>query len=126
WRLPQARRDALVFLPLLLPPLGRQCSGVLAYLYSSVVSPFSRSICLEQFVKQTPVINQALAQIFGPRFAVLVTLGDRMSRPKVLYDLRVIYRNVFSAVLEIGHWVTSCAHYITDQVIGAFYRLCRV
>src|ERR1700693_6415086 len=49
-----------------------------------------------------------------------------MSRPKILYDLRMVHRNVFRAVFEIAHWVASCTHHAANESIGALYRLCRV
>jgi len=63
-------------------------------------------------------VNHRLAQVFGSCIASLAALGDDVSGTIVLYDGRMIDRDVRCALIEISKRVAAGLHGLAYQTIG--------
>ena len=79
----------------------------------------------DEFVKQRPIMNHCLTQIFRACLTPRLAKGGLVCRTVMVQNQRVVHRDVRRALLKIAHGITPRGHHIAQQLVGFGYSSAR-
>src|SRR5688572_5862806 len=93
---------------------------------SSMGLPWLMGVGLEEVLEQGAIVDHCHPQVFGRGLTALLADGDVVRDTVVLHDVRMVYRDVRGALLEVAHGVTSELHEVGDEAVGFDHGALRV